>query len=311
MLLCLDGGTTNTRIRLMTDDKVTDTVQVKIGSSEKDNTALKCAVKEMISKILERNNLQEKDICAVLTAGMITSEFGLFELPHITAPAGVKEFADSIKEVLLPEISTIPFWFIPGLKNNEPEPNMMRGEETECIGLCASLNVHEPVAIILPGTHNKVILFDENKITACNSMMSGELIAALHGYTLLRHALPEKLPKEYDESALFAGADYCKMYGLTDAALRVRSIQKAGTRTQDWLASYLVGAVLYCDIIAISGKSQGCRLLIGGANPLRSEVASLCARYLPNLITVLEDSVSVNATAIGQKVIYDEKTRKS
>lgn len=311
MLLCLDGGTTNTRIRLLKEGRVTDYVSAKVGSSDKDTSRLKKAVKEMVSDILCRNGLKKSDIEVIMAAGMITSEFGLCEVPHIIAPAGAKEFAGGIKEVLLPEISEIPFWFIPGLINNTPEPDMMRGEETECIGLCASLNVREPAAVILPGTHNKVIIFDGEKITSCGSMMSGELIAALLGHTILRYDLPDPLPKEYERDALFAGADHCKTYGLTDAALRVRSIRKAGTRTLSWLASFLVGAVLYCDVVAIGAKSEGHRLVIGGADPLRSEMADLCARYLPNGITAANDFVTASATADGQYVIYKEKTKKS
>lgn len=311
MLLCLDGGTTNTRLRLLTEGTVTDSVSVKVGSSDSNTSRLKKAVKEMISSLLDRSGLKESDIEVIMAAGMITSEFGLYEVPHIIAPAGVKEFADGIKEVTLPEITPIPFWFIPGFKNDAPEPDMMRGEETECIGLCASLNVHEPTAVILPGTHNKVILFDGKRVTSCGSMMSGELISVLCGNTILRYDLPDPLPKEYEKDALFAGADHCKTYGLTDAALRVRSIRKAGTRTPSWLASFLVGAVLYCDVIAIGAKSEGRRLVIGGADPLRSETAELCARYLPNGITAANDTLTAGATAYGQYVIYKEKTEKS
>ena len=70
---------------------------------------------------------------------MITSEFGLYNLPHITVPAGIKELYDAMKEVTIPEISEIPFVFIPGVKvtgEGLHKTDMMRGEETELVGLC-------------------------------------------------------------------------------------------------------------------------------------------------------------------------------
>ena len=304
MILCLDGGTTNTRIRLMDGTRTVDAEAVKIGSSERDNRALRDAVAQMIRTLLTRNGLRQADIPAILAAGMVTSEFGLYELPHLLLPAGIDELARGAKRVEIPEITSIPFWFVPGVKGTDAEPDMMRGEETECVGLCAAMGVREPAAVILPGTHNKVILFDGERMTAIASMMSGEMIAALSGHTLLRHSLPDPLPKAYDETALFAGADYCRQYGLTDAALRVRSIAKAGTRTPEWLSSYLVGAVLYCDIISIREKSHGYPLLIGGSDPLRSEVTLLAARYLDNRLLPVDPDLSAAATAVGQDRIY-------
>lgn len=305
MILCLDGGTTNTRIRLMDGDRQVDAEAVKLGSSSPDTRPLKEAVAKMIRTLLSRNHLKESDIPAILAAGMITSEFGLCELDHITLPAGVSELAKNSKRVVLPEISSIPFWFIPGVQEQGDEPNMMRGEETECIGLCAACDIHEPTAVILPGTHNKVIVFDGRRLLTCTTMMSGEMIALLTKHALVRFALPSPLPKEFDEEGLFAGADYCKQYGLTDALLRVRSIKNAGKRSPLWLSSYLVGAVLYCDMISISGKSRGYPLLIGGGEPLKSEITLLARRYLLNRVLPLDPAVSKIGTAIGQQRIYE------
>ena len=82
--------------------------------------------------------IRESDVIRILASGMITSEFGLYELPHLTAPAGIKELHDSMAEVSFPEISPIPFVFIRGIKVNSDKLcdfDMMRGEETELVGI--------------------------------------------------------------------------------------------------------------------------------------------------------------------------------
>ena len=298
-ILCLDGGTTNTRIRLVENGKIIDSVSSHTGSNKKNNVELRQCVKELIDELLKRHSLSADDIPYIMACGMVSSELGLFVHPHILTPAGAAELKKGIREVVLSDITDIPIRFIPGIKENCPEPNMMRGEETECVGLLSAYKINEPVAVILPGTHNKVISFDGERVTALYSMMSGEILAALSGHTILKNTMPESLPKEFDEDALIEGAEECRRCGLTGAALRERSIGLTNTKSDVWLSSFLAGAVLYCDIIAIKEKSGGKKLLIGGSLPLREEIAVLCRHFLQNEVLTADNETAVNASVTG------------
>ena len=308
MLLCLDGGTTNTRIRLTDGKNVIDSIKVNIGSSSLDNEKLKQSIKEMIATLLSRNNLNEKEINAVLSAGMVTSELGIYELPHLVTPVSAVDLANGIKTITFPKITSIPFLFIPGVKNNTPEPAMMRGEETECFGLLKCASNVDSATVILPGTHNKAIVVENGKITSIASMMSGELLNAIWHNTILSFSLPDTPCKTVNSEALLEGANYCKKFGFTDAALRIRWIGKCNIRSDEWLSNYLIGAVLYCDIISIDANSKGLPLIIGGGNPLKEEMTVLCSHFLNNDILPVEDEFSINATAIGQNYLYQLKT---
>lgn len=306
-ILCLDGGTTNTRIYLTENGRIIDSVSSHVGSNKKNNTELRQCIREMITDILGRNGLKEADIPFIMACGMVTSELGIYELPHILTPAGAKELREGIKEVSLTDITGIPVRFIPGIKENGPEPNMMRGEETECAGLIYRYGIDRPVVLILPGTHNKVITYDGRYITAIYSMMSGEMIAALSGHTILKNTLPETLPKEFDENALIEGAAECRKCGLTGAALRERSIGLTKTKSDIWLSSFLSGAVLYCDIEAIREKSEGKPLLIGGGFPLREEVAVLCRHFLENELICSDETSAATASAEGALILSQKQ----
>ena len=162
--ITIDGGTTNTRVNLVKDRQIIDTRKIargaKAGIDDKDG--LKIALKDAIRDLLDSNSIdgtpieciegsncatadgakkagiRESDVIRILASGMITSEFGLYELPHLTAPAGIKELHDSMAEVSFPEISPIPFVFIRGIKVNSDKLcdfDMMRGEETELVGI--------------------------------------------------------------------------------------------------------------------------------------------------------------------------------
>lgn len=305
-LFFLDGGTTNTRITLMADGEIKDFEKNSVGSCMKNNIALKQSVKEMITAMLNRNNLCESDVSAIVSSGMVTSELGLYELPHLVTPVGATELAKGIKKVTIDEITSIPFLFIPGVINNDALPDMMRGEEAECIGLIENLKSVKRVAVILPGTHNKIVLVKNKKIVSISSMMSGELLSALWHNTILSINLPQTPSDSFDADALLEGAHYCKKYGLTDAALRVRSMAKANTKTAEWLGSYLIGAVLYCDIIAIKEKAKGYPLLIGGSAALKAENTLLCKEFLHNKIIETDCDIAQSATTIGQQYIYKQ-----
>ncbi len=305
-ILCIDGGTTNTRVRLVIDGVITDTEKTDIGSSNKDNTELKRACREMIGGLLSRNGLTESDIRFIMAAGMLTSELGLYCLPHSVLPAGAADLAKAAKTVVLEEICSIPFVFTPGLKQAAVGGNMMRGEEAECFGLCSVYPTDGPVAVILPGTHNKVILYENGTITDLYSMMSGELFAALSAHTLLRHSFPDEMPNGFDGEALLLGAEDCRTNGLTEAALRVRSIEKGGGKSALWLKSYLSGAVLACDIQSMQKHCGERTILLGGPKALKKQFAALIPHYLPdNRLIEAKDEDGDTATTLGQILIAD------
>ena len=109
--ITIDGGTSNTRVSLIRNGVKCNTVKLSLGARAgiDQRGAITAAVREAIADLLQQNALTEHDIHRVLAAGMITSEFGLYHLPHIETPAGIAELHDTMQEVVLPHITTIPF----------------------------------------------------------------------------------------------------------------------------------------------------------------------------------------------------------
>ena len=80
---------------------------------------------------------------------------------------------------------------VPGVKTEGEtiaDADMMRGEETELIGLMEHL---ESAAVyVLPGSHSKLIHVDgAGRIVDFTTMLTGELIAALLQNTILKDAV--------------------------------------------------------------------------------------------------------------------------
>ena len=184
--ITIDSGTTNTRVSLVIDGRIADTRKFNVGAKKgmENGQLLRDALRGDIADILQTNGMNEEQIECILASGMITSEFGLVNLPHIIAPAGAKELHESLYRCSLPEISRLPFVFVRGIKTGGDaleNVDMMRGEETELLGSFEGAGTY-----ILPGSHSKIIEVDEQgRVVRFKTMLTGEMIAALSQNTIL------------------------------------------------------------------------------------------------------------------------------
>ena len=93
-ILYYDSGTSNTRAYLLNRDfQVKYTVKKAVGSKDSaiagSNRVLIEGMKELYDDVLSANALEEGDIDAIYASGMITSPYGLKEVPHLALPLTV------------------------------------------------------------------------------------------------------------------------------------------------------------------------------------------------------------------------------
>ena len=97
-------------------------------------------------------------------SGMLTSDLGILEVPHLTAPVSMKNYQEHLVRVHLPEVFSKEIVLIPGIKNTLSNPesldslrtfDIMRGEETETYALIEQYGSDQNTIYILPGSHNK------------------------------------------------------------------------------------------------------------------------------------------------------------
>ena len=147
MFAVIDCGTTNTRVYIVNEqNRVVGEGARKVGVRDTSITGSKDTLRQGICKAVaeavKNADLRLKDIDFMIASGMITSEIGLLEIPHIIAPAGLDELAKTIEITERGEILPldIPIIFIRGIRNNYGENatlrdirkvDFMRGEETQ------------------------------------------------------------------------------------------------------------------------------------------------------------------------------------
>ncbi|MBR2612374.1 MAG: 2-dehydro-3-deoxygalactonokinase [Clostridia bacterium] len=305
--LTLDGGTTNTRLRLVENGEIVDTIRIPKGAraNMEEPKSLDFAVRDAISEMLARHVITECDILRILASGMVTSEFGLCALPHAIAPVGVRELHESMHEVNLSHISAIPFVFIRGVRLSGDalgSADMMRGEETELVGISDGV---PNTLYVLPGSHSKLVLTDEmGRISSFCTMLTGEMIYALATSTILKDAVDLSL-SSFDEEKLLDGYRYAKAHGLNEALFKVRILKNLFGECPVGCYSFFLGAVLSDEISAIL-SSPATRIVIGGRSQIRNATKVLLegAGCEKEMVLLDEDAVE-NSTSRGMITIYE------
>ncbi len=295
-IITLDGGTTNTRASLWNQDgQWMDTQGTQVGvrntAMDGDNHQLCQAVKLCIETLLERNHITWEDILYITAAGMITSNVGLVEIPHLPAPAGLEELAQGMVCKEMPEICPIPIHFIPGIKNTAQEVDldnfeamdMMSGEEVESMALIHRFGIGTPMLLVLPGSHSKFVGVNERgQVVGCLTSITGELLSVITNHTILADAVEHNFVDEahYQRDMMLLGYCTCARVGLGRACFSGRVMKLFAQQDHDAVANYLLGCVLESDIQALQGShaihmGKNTQVVVAGKQPLSRAICDL------------------------------------
>lgn len=324
MLITVDCGSTNMRCRLFDKGHLADEVKKKVGTRDTafDGTSarLRVALGECIKELSERNGLAERDIEAVISAGTLSSDVGIYRVPHVLAPVGIAETASHAEAVVLRDITSIPILFIPGVRTY-PTPDTedserviecidsMSGEECETYGIMSLLGISGDFIITLPGSYTKTFYVDgEGRITNILTGMCGEFIAAMSEHTLLRHSLPIPPIQRLIPEKLTEGFDYCAHHGVSPSLIKARNLRVWANWNEDEAANFFVGAILLDDIrLTLGMYEKGKRVIVGGSSPLRDvfEVLLVHAGVRREDMTVIDDEVARLSSNTGAIKVYE------
>ena len=302
----IDGGTTNTRVNLVCDGKVIKSEKISIGARDciDGNSKLKDAITEKIDYICLQNSIKPEDLTAIIASGMITCEYGLFTLPHLSAPVGIKELNEGIG-VARGMLGGLDCHFIPGVKIKTDSPlstDMMRGEETEIMGIYSP--ELENSVFILPGSHSKHIFLDKDgRIASFKTMMTGEMISALANGTILKGVIKLDLTS-FDPTSLLQGYDAAEALGLNDALFKVRIMKNLFNKSDTECYSFFLGAVMHDEVSALK-KASVERAVIGGKGQLRESLAHLLRERTSLNVLTLDDKIVENSVALGAVKIFE------
>ena len=301
--ITIDGGTTSTRVHLFQNGEILDTIKLDIGARTAigNRGAYTDAIKNAIDELRRKADGIEK----ILASGMITSEFGLCPLPHISAPAGLDELHHAMHEVVISEISEIPFVFMRGVKLDGGDVDsfdMMRGEETELMGILQETG--DACVYVLPGSHSKIIQTDCcGRITSFSTMLTGEMIAALSQGTILKDAVDLSVDK-IDAEYLLKGYDYAEQNGINKALFKVRVLKNNFGCSKEAVYSFFMGVVLCEEIVSIL-KEESKTVVLGGREQIKRAMALILDKKSDKKVVELSPEAVDRSTSAGMVKIYE------
>ena len=327
LIITVDCGTTNMRCRLYQEHEVVCEARRKVGTRntafDGHNGKLKEGLRECVEEILQKANLRPDQVEAFVSSGTLSSDVGIYRVPHIALPVGIQKSAAYAKMVTLPEITSIPILFIPGEKSLPEEGetddvrivelvDSMSGEECEMYGLREVMGLEGSFAMTLPGSYNKSFEVDaDGVIRSMYTGMCGEFIAAMSEHTLLRHSLSDPVLQTLLPEKLIFGYEYAKTHGISPSIIKTRNVQLWHNWTRDEAANFFVGAILADDIRNVLRiVREDVPLIVGGGDPLRTVFATLLAHEGVKNMIVVSDEQARLAPNIGAMMTYREHIRQ-
>ena len=303
----LDIGSTNSRAWLVERGSILDSARCTTGVRDTVITGSAEAVRSAVRDLVGQLSLKESP-ARILAAGMITSSIGLAEVPHVAAPAGVRDLAAAVGRLDAPELTSAPILLVPGVRtsgNDALRGDVMRGEETLVLGLLASGSIQTSDLVLNAGSHWKLVMLDDQgRIARSITSLGGETLHAVRSATILGASLPPDVG-ELAPEWLARGASAAAEHGLLRAFFGVRLLALAGGTTASERNAFFVGAAVGHDLEALSHSGEfhaACRVLVTGHPALAGAWAHLLAsRGIPS--EAATPDVIASATVAGLAAI--------
>jgi len=186
----------------------------------------------------------------VVICGMAGARQGWMEAPYLEAPTDLNAIGAAAVRPDMPG-STLRVSILPGVCQRGEQENVMRGEETQLLGL-ASLSPGYAGIVCMPGTHSKWAWLDGTRITSFSTAMTGEMFELLKTHSVLRHSLAGELdgPEREHGFEVGARAGLDRPQDLLEQLFRTRAASLLSGRTPDWCAGYLSGLLIGTEIAA-------------------------------------------------------------
>jgi 2-dehydro-3-deoxygalactonokinase len=210
----------------------------------------------------------------LIASGMVGSAQGWREAPYAACPADAAALA--VQLLRFEALPGVMLHIVPGVRLAGPRPDVMRGEETQVVGLLAlQPAMVERAQLVMPGTHSKWVQVQAGRIVDFHTYMTGELFALLREHSILGRPAREAGGGQASDEAFDRGVAAVRAAGtagatalLFSARALVLGSQLRASDSLEYLSGLLVGEELRC---ALSDANALEPVLVGDA--------ALCARY--------------------------------
>ena len=304
--ISIDWGTTNMRMYLVAlpslqvikstkDLQGIKSLHLKAKNEQQDVSVF---LKSYLMMQLQKAFGSLPEAIPIIVSGMASSKLGLFDLPYAKLPQDLSHPKLQIKQS---QLKNHPLYVISGLST---ENDILRGEETQLIGLHHLFSINTSSTIIIPGTHSKHMFCEEGVLTQFKTYMTGELFELLTKYSILENAvtLPENKEPLWDDFTKGISAAEYESILHNIFTVRVKKVLENldGISNYYYLSGLLIGA----EILALKIEAkQHIHVFASGVLSQCYEIA--IKTLLPdNTVEVVSEENQERAFILGQYLIY-------
>lgn len=208
----------------------------------------------------------------VIACGMVGSAQGWGEAAYRKTPVDVASLGQALHRVR--SLRGVDVHIVPGVIEQVGLPNVMRGEETQVLGVLQSLPACAELLIGLPGSHSKWVEVVEGRITHFDTFMTGELFAVLSTHSILGRT--QKCAGQFQAQAFDRGVHVALsadgQRGVLSTLFSARTLGLTAELTPEQQPDYLSGLLIGHELAGLPDRARIPSIILVGAN-------ALCARY--------------------------------
>tara|TARA_B100000768_G_scaffold165173_1_gene167595 strand:+ start:51 stop:1043 length:993 start_codon:yes stop_codon:yes gene_type:complete len=310
--ISVDWGTSNLRIRFVSEQDFQikgeyfyDHGLKKVNKIwEKSKDIFPNKKKFLLDKLLEyidKTLFEHANIKNIIISGMASSSIGILELDYSTIPFNLFNPKIILKKI---EWKEKIISLISGIKKSD---DIMRGEETQVIGITDEFINQDNVLIIIPGTHSKHIYCNKGIITDFKTFMTGEIFNCLCENTILSQSIEYDNFKEEYEISFLNGLDQIKKgFSLINAAFKLRTNDLFKKKSKRDNYHFLSGLLLGEELLKLDLRKTN--KIVVYANPKLAKIYTTALKHLETkkeIICVPEKKLA-KSQALGQFKIYKQ-----
>jgi len=217
----------------------------------------------------------------VIACGMVGSAQGWREAAYRDTPANVATLGTSLQTVR--SLRGVDVHIVPGVIQRSRLPNVMRGEETQVLGVLQNLQGEAggDLLIGLPGSHSKWVEVADGCIVHFDTFMTGEIFAVLSEHSILGRT--QQQGASFDGQAFDRGVQVALSpdgeIGPLSTVFSARSLGLTGDLSATAQADYLSGLLIGHELSALATAQRRRRNSVHLPSIILIGNTQLCARY--------------------------------
>lgn len=225
--------------------------------------------------------LDEQPGLPVIACGMVGSAQGWCEAAYRDTPANVATLGTALQTVR--SLRGVDVHIVPGVIQRSCLPNVMRGEETQVLGVLQTLpdEAGADLLIGLPGSHSKWVEVADGCIVHFDTFMTGEVFAVLSEHSILGRT--QQRGGSFDDEAFDRGVQVALSAdgetGVLSTMFSARSLGLTGALSATAQPDYLSGLLIGHELSALASVLRHRRNSVHLPSIILIGNAQLCTRY--------------------------------